>query len=171
MCEEIKRCQNCSQLIVDHCQVGSNMAQKMLSFFDERCLSENNLCESDKETEEQDQRNIININHSSPKQPSSPALIEALEYRIKVQSSTTEMFQAGETRRVLTNINVGKKPGKLSLLLKPSELTRFRFLSEGYLNPGCKGRLAVTLQNSDCSNAILPAGTVVAYMILTPFVQ
>ena len=147
------------------------MAQQMLSFFDERCLSENNLCESDKETEEQDQRNIINISHTSPKQPSSTAMIEALEYRIKVQSSTTEMFQAGETRRVLTNVDISKKPGKLSILMKPSELTRFRFLSEGYLNPGCKGRLSVTIQNSDCSNAILPAGTVVAFMILSPFVQ
>ena len=164
------------------------MAQKMLSFFDERYLSEDCLCEPDKGTqndfcdlhssnstavkeEDQDQPNIITISQTSPKQPTSATMQEALEYRIKVKSSTTETLQAGETRRLLTNINIGKKPGKLSLLLKPSELAGFRFLSEGYLNPGRRGRMSVSLQNSNCSNAIIPAGTVVAFLILSPFVQ
>ena len=161
----------------------------MLSnFFEERYLSNSCLCEANKggsekceicetETNEAKQEevllhpNIITINQSFPRQPTLPSMVEALEYRIKVVSSRTETFQAGETRRVLTNVNIGKKPGKLSLLLKSSEMTGFIFQNEGYINPGWKGRISVSVQNSNCTNALIPSGTVVAYLILSPFVQ
>ena len=168
------------------------MAQKMLSFFDEKYLLEDCLCEPDKgsngqnvlcslhhinstadeEQELQIHPEIITINQSWPKQPTSSSMLEALEYRIKVKSYTTVTFQAGETVRLVTNINIGKKTVKYSLLSKPPEsLDGFRFLSEGYINPGWKGRLTVSLQNSNCTNAIIPAGTVVAFLILSPFIQ
>ena len=165
------------------------MAEAMLSsFFEERYLSNSCLCETDKgagekceickqETsdvkEEQVLINpkIITINQSFPRQPTSTTMVEVLEYRIKVLSDSTETFGAGETRKVLTNVNIGKKPGKLSLLLKPAELSGFIFQNEGYINPGWKGRISVSVQNSNCSNALIPAGTVVAYLILSPFVQ
>ena len=163
------------------------MAQAMLStFFEERCLSDKCHCEEDKGATEKCEicepetspvkeeqvlpmSNIITISPSFPRQPTSPTMTEVLEYRIKVLSSSTETFEPGETRRVLTNIDIAKKPGKLSLLLKPAQLQGFIFQDEGYINPAYKGRISVSVQNSNCSNALIPARTVVAYLILISF--
>ena len=158
------------------------MAQEMLSFFDQNYLTESQDQQNlfgDEETNISDfeenkleeEKNVITINQTSLRQPKSKSMLEALEYRLKVQASSSSTLLPGETRKFLTNIEIGKKPVKLSLLLKSAEMAGVRFLSEGYINPTWKGRVSVTLQNANCANAIIPAGTVVAFLILSPFVQ
>ena len=178
---------SCTQLVVDLQQEWTRMAQAMLNtFFDERYLSDDCLCEADKgpagqselcelhnskSSSEKEENNIITINQAFPRQPTSTSLLESLEYRIKVQCLSTETFEPGQTRRILTNVDIGKKPGKLSLLLKSADLSGFIFQSEGYINPTWKGRISVCLQNCHCSSALIISGSVVAYLILSQFVQ
>ena len=54
---------------------------------------------------------------------------------------------------------------------KPSEAAGLRFLSEGFVCPTKRGELTVTLQNPTENKIFLSAGSVVGFVVLTPFVK
>ena len=81
------------------------------------------------------------------------------------------IFQPGEQKFVLTNVDIGRRPGKLSLLLKSCEDGGLRFLSEGFLCPTMRGEVTVKLLNPGETKIHLSAGSPVAFLVLTPFVK
>ena len=111
----------------------------------------------------------IDINQSFPRQPTQEHLTMLIEYRIRVLSNHPSVIKPGETIPIQTNIKVTRKAGKLSLLLKSAEGLPLR-LAEGLINPSFRGRLAVYFENPSSENVHLPAGSNVAYLILTPFI-
>ena len=177
------------------------MAQSVLSFFDDRYFSKDCSCDltktSDegvencklhfnniaKDNEENELNRLISdnkpiatvvkrveINQSFPRQPNEN-LINLIEYRIKVLSSQDIMFHAGEVKMVHTNTCVTRKAGRLSMLMKASENLPLRFLSEGLINPTYRGYLPVNLQNPSGDNVYISAGSLICYLILTPFIE
>ena len=173
------------------------MAQAMLDFFDDKYFSENCICDwgencpvhnEKKQSEENDQILPLNkkipvknyvmddvvlpvqINQSFPKQPQDQ-LTNLIEYRLKVLTTTASVFQPGETQKLLTNTSISRKPGQLSLLMKPGDFQPLRFLSEGIICPQYRGPLSVVLQNSNNEAIHLPANTVIAYLILSSFLE
>ena len=89
----------------------------------------------------------VEINQSFPRQPTSESLSSLIEYRIKILAAAE------------------------SMLMKPAENLPLRFLSEGLISPLFRGPLTVELQNSSGTNVHLGAGSLVAYMVLTPFIE
>ena len=111
----------------------------------------------------------IDINQSFPRQPTQEHLTMLIEYRIRVLSNHPSVIKPGETVPIQTNIKVTRKAGRLSLLLKSAEGLPLR-LAEGLINPSFRGRLSVYFENPSSENVHLPAGSNVAYLILTPFI-
>ena len=111
----------------------------------------------------------IDINQSFPRQPTQDHLSMMIEYRIRVLSNHPSVFKPGEAIPIHTNIRVTRKAGRLSLLLKSAEGLPLR-LAEGLINPSFRGRLSVYFENPSSENVHLPAGSNVAYLILTPFI-
>ena len=112
------------------------------------------------------------INQSFPRQPLDSKLIKSIEYRVKLLSARKVIIQPGETITLQTNTVVNRKPGQLSLLIKPPEnLTSIFFLSDGKMNPQYRGRLSVTVQNASNNLIHINAHTLVGYLILTPFLE
>ena len=96
-------------------------------------------------------------------------------FRVRVLCSRSYTFYTGEVKLVWTNVSITRRPGRLSLLLKPCEkpfeTVGLRFLSEGFLCPSRRGELSVTLQNPTENKVYLTAGSVVGFLVLTPFVK
>ena len=71
-------------------------------------------------------------------------------------------------------MNIARRPGRLSLLLKPCEKASdnggLQFLSEGYICPSKRGRVSVTLQNHSENKVYITSGTLVGFLVLSPFV-
>ena len=165
----------------------------MLDFFDQKYFTEECTCitanKNDKEScpvhnqqryasSEQSEHMIgqshvdmVEINQSFPRQPAAEHLSNLIEYRIKILCSTDINLQPGEKRKVSTNTMISRKAGKLSMLMKPAENLHLRFLGEGLICPSYRGPLTVELQNSTGENVCICAGSLVAYMILTPFIE
>ena len=112
----------------------------------------------------------VDINQSFPRQPTQEHLTMMIEYRIRVLSNHPSVIKPGETVPIQTNIKVTRKAGRLSLLLKSAEGLPLR-LAEGLINPSFRGRLSVYFENPTSENVHLPAGSNVAYLILTPFIK
>ena len=113
----------------------------------------------------------VEINQSFPRQPTSETLSSLIEYRIKILAAEHLKFRPGEGIKVRTNTTITRKAGKLSMLMKPAENLPLRFLSEGLISPLFRGPLTVELHNSSGANVHLGAGSLIAYMVLTPFVE
>ena len=113
----------------------------------------------------------VEINQSFPRQPTSENLSSLIEYRIKILAASNLKFQPGEGGKIKTNTMITRKAGKLSMLMKPAENLPLRFLSEGLISPLFRGPLTVELQNSSGENVHLRAGSLIAYMVLTPFIE
>ena len=96
-------------------------------------------------------------------------------FRVRVLSARSYTFYPGEVKTVWTNVSITRRPGRLSLLLKPCEkpfeTVGLRFLSEGFLCPTRRGELSVSLQNPTENTVFLSAGSVVGFVVLTPFVK
>lgn len=94
---------------------------------------------------------------------------------MRVLSSRSYTFYPGEVKLVRTNVSINRRPGRLSLLLKPCEkpyeTAGLRFLSEGFLCPTKRGELTVTLQNPSENKVFLTSGSLVGFVVLTPFVK
>lgn len=114
---------------------------------------------------------IVNISQSFPRQPVENYLTNMIEYRVKILLVQDKVFTPGESGPVLTNINVKRKPGKLSLMILAPENTSLRFLSEGIISPNFRGQLSVHLQNPTCNQTQLNVGAIVGYLILKPFLN
>ena len=170
------------------------MAQTLLDFFDEdyfspACICGNNpdlneeICKvhgkvygpsiSDADTEKGGGYTVrqVTINQSFPRQPTQDHLATMIEYRVKVLSNHSVIIGPGEIITLETNLSIGRKAGKLSLLIKPPEGLPLRFLSEGLLNPGFRGRLSVKFESPSSVNVHLPAGSITGYLILSPFIE
>ena len=149
------------------------MAQAMLNFFEK--------FEEDQENPPQEPvchdstmlnaMPLVNICQSFPRQPLDNKLADLIEYRIKVLGSYNEVLESGQTKKIETNIRIGRKPGRLSLLLKPAENLELRLLSEGFISPMLRGKIPVVLQNPSPEGQHLPAGSIVGYLILVPFIR
>ena len=159
------------------------MAEAMLKFFDYDNLSNGQDIENEKrrlepnvdynmKENEAEQCEDVLINQSFPRQPIDSKLNRLIEYRIKLLSKRNVLLQPGERATVETNTIVNRKPGQLSLLIKPPEsfATVFHF-TEGLYNPQYRGRLSVVIQNG--SNSVLHIGnsTLVGYLVLAPFLE
>jgi deoxycytidine triphosphate deaminase len=55
--------------------------------------------------------------------------------------------------------------------MKPPENLGLRFLSEGFISPSFRGDISVGLQNANHEEVHLSAGTVVGFLVMSPFVQ
>ena len=113
----------------------------------------------------------VEINQSFPRQPPQDYLTQIIEYRIRLVLSDGEVIKSGEMKTIQTNVNITRKSGKLSILLKGPENLPLRFNSEGLLNPAFRGILSVCFENATSENIHLSAGSNVGYLILTPFIQ
>ena len=177
------------------------MASAMLDFFgppSPQSPGQNSRSsESDKNESGQASVNIVQVQicQSFPRQPTLEHLIDSIEYRyvfeylsyiftnkrhqfsfrVRVLSARSYTFYPGEVKTVWTNVSITRRPGRLSLLLKPCEkpfeTVGLRFLSEGFLCPTRRGELSVSLQNPTENTVFLSAGSVVGFVVLTPFVK
>ena len=149
------------------------MAQAMLNFFEKFEEEEENpqqepVCS---DLAKLNALPTVSICQAFPRQPTDDKLLDLIEYRIKVLSSHNEVFESGQSKKIETNIRIGRKPGRLSLLLKPADNLELRLLSEGFISPMLRGKIPVELQNPSPEGQHLPAGSVVGYLILTPFIR
>lgn len=110
------------------------------------------------------------INQSYPKQPTSDSLVENIEYRLKLKNESGVVFAPGEQKIIKTTTEIARKAGKLSMLMKPPDNLTLRFLSEGFISPSFRGDISVSLQNATNEEVHLSAGTVVGFLIMSPFV-
>lgn len=165
------------------------MANAMLSFFDQRHFSEDCCCLSDEMNEGCLLHNPptspalesggyappkvlpVEINQSFPRQPVLECLLPLIEYRIKILAADDHKFLPGQEGRVKTNTSITRKAGKLSMLLKPAENLPVRCLSEGLISPSFRGPLSVKFENWSSNNVHLSAGSLLAYLVLTPFIE
>lgn len=111
----------------------------------------------------------VEINQSFPRQPTFSHHQDIIEYRIKVLSLYDLVFQPGEVKQITTNLSFTRKPGKLSALLKPVDNLPLRFLGEGIVSPSYRGSLIIPLQNLTNNIICLRAETLVAYLIMSPY--
>ena len=149
------------------------MAQAMLSFFEQNDDEENiaDQMEDCSSLKQIDNVPIVEINQSFPRQPTDERMTKQIEYRIKVLSSHSEIFNSGQSKKIETNIRITRKPGRLSILLKPAENFELRLNNEGFISPMLRGKIPVELMNSNIDVQHLPAGSIVGYLILTPFIR
>ena len=165
------------------------MANAMLSFFDQRHFSEDCCCHKNETDERCPLHNTttsstlesggydppkvlpVEINQSFPRQPALECLLPLIEYRIKILASDDYKFLPGQESKVRTNTCITRKAGKLSMLLKPAENLPLRCLSEGLISPSFRGSLSVKFENWSNDNVHLCAGSLLAYLVLTPFIE
>ena len=145
----------------------------MLSFFEQNDDEENiaDQMEDCSSLKQIDNVPIVEINQSFPRQPTDERMTKQIEYRIKVLSSHSEIFNSGQSKKIETNIRITRKPGRLSILLKPAENFELRLNNEGFISPMLRGKIPVELMNSNIDVQHLPAGSIVGYLILTPFIR
>ena len=60
----------------------------------------------------------VEINQSFTRSPLKKSLAKLIEYRVKLLSFNNTILNAGSRKQILTNITIGKKPGKLSIHMK-----------------------------------------------------
>ena len=113
----------------------------------------------------------IEINQSFPRQPIADNLQDSIEYRIKILADEDLKFPPGEIMKIKTNLNITRKPGKLSMLLKSCEHFPLRFISEGFINPAFRGKLTLHLQNLNDKDIYINSKSLIAYLIMSPFIQ
>ena len=165
------------------------MANAVLTnFFDHRYLSEDCCCHDNVEDERCPIHNPstattcdsgegmtrvipVEINQSFPRQPALECLLPLIEYRIKVLAADDHKILPGQEGKVRTNTSITRKAGKLSMLLKPAENLPVRCLSEGLISPSFRGLISVKFENWSSNNVHLSAGSLVAYLVLTPFIE
>ena len=165
------------------------MANAMLSFFDQRHFSEECCCLKDEMNEGCPLHNPptsqalesggyappkvlpVEINQSFPRQPALECLLPLIEYRIKILAADDHKFLPGKEGTVRTNTSITRKAGKLSMLVKPAEDLPLRCLSEGLISSTFRGILTVEFENCSGNNVYLCAGSLLAYMVLTPFIE
>ena len=167
------------------------MANTMLtSFFDQRYMSEECCCHSDMMDERCPHHNPtaaiscvsgegvgqpkvvpVEINQSFPRQPILEHLIPLIEYRIKILALDDYIILPGQGGKVKTNTSITRKAGKLSMLLKPAENLSLRCNSEGLISPFFRGALSVEFENSGSDKVHICAGSLIAYLVMTPFIK
>ena len=165
------------------------MANAVLTnFFDHRYLSEDCCCHDNVEDERCPIHNPstattcdsgegmtrvipVEINQSFPKQPALEYLLPLIEYRIKILALDDYIFQPGHGGKVRTNTSITRKAGKLSMLLKPAENLSLRCVSEGLINPLFRGLLSVEFENCGADKVHICAGSLLAYLVMTPFIK
>ena len=145
------------------------MAQALLDLFEK--FEDNSQQETVEQVASPSPASVVEINQSFPRQPTIDNLINMIEYRIKIMCTNNEIFESGQTKKIETNIRITRKPGRLSLLLKPADNLELRLISEGFISPMLRGKIPVELQNPSPEGQHLPSGTVVGYLILTPFIS
>ena len=143
--------------------VDSSFQNSFISYSDANPSYSNTLCGMKKE--------CVEINQSFPRQPTSEVLTSVIEYRIKLLCKEKYALGPGEVKKVCTTLKISRKPGKLAMFFKSPENLPLRFLSDGYINPAFRGEVIVQLQNPNSTVYYCPAGTVVGFVILTPFVK
>ena len=57
------------------------------------------------------------------------------------------------------------------MLLKPAENFSLRCQNEGIINPSFRGNVTLQFVNSTYAHVVIAAGSLVGYLILTPFVE
>ena len=165
------------------------MVNAMLSFFDQRRFSDECCCQDNDMDEKCPLHNPsattalesegyipqkvmpVEINQSFPRQPTLECLLPLIEYRIKILASDDYKFLPGQEVKVRTNTSITRKTGKLSMLLKPAENLPLRCLSEGLISPSFRGSLSVKFENWGSDNVHLCAGSLLAYLVLRPFIE
>ena len=162
----------------------------LTSFFDQRYLSEDCCCRSEEMNERcilhnppsttvsesregLDQPKIlpVEINQSFPRQPALEYLLPLIEYRIKILALDDYIFLPGQGGKVRTNTSITRKAGKLSMLLKPAENLSLRCNSEGLISPFFRGSLSIEFENWGSDKVYICAGSLLAYLIMTPFIE
>ena len=108
------------------------------------------------------------INASFPKQPKN-TLKHLIEYRIKLLLKEEVLIEAGDTQVVSTLCIIERRSSDLYLLIKPPEFLPFTFGSEGYIHPEFHGRVSVKLTNYCAEHRKILPGTLVGYVILSPY--
>ena len=113
---------------------------------------------------------LVEINQSFPKQPTND-LIPFIEYRVKLFACEEIIFFPGEHKSIQTNTSITRKYGRLSLLVKPAENHPLKCQNEGFLNPSFRGNVSLQFGNAKYEHVIIVAGSLVGYLILTPFIE
>ena len=81
------------------------------------------------------------------------------------------IFFPGECKNIQTNTSITRKYGRLSVLLKPAENFSLRCQNEGIIIPSFRGNVTLQFVNSTYAHVVIAAGSLVGYLILTPFVE
>lgn len=154
------------------------MAQEILDFFDEKLYNVEEPKAKKIKTKQMNEAKIeqekeicpkVHLNQSFPRQPCDDYIASQIEYRVKILSSNSISLQPGEIKDTVTNLVFSKKLNKLAMHVKRTERQDFQLISEGFINPNQKGELSVKLVNSSNNTLYIPAGDIVGYLILTPF--
>ena len=167
------------------------MTQAMLDLFDNKYFSEDCVCDLSKtssrwsencklhlkktavktDVDQQTEIKKVEINQSFPRQPTTDYLIDAIEYRIKVLALKDIVVIPGESEKIESNIFISRKAGSLSLLIKPCEDLPLRLQTEGFINPMFRGTVLVDFHNSTSNDVYLSDGSLICYLIMSPFIQ
>ena len=113
---------------------------------------------------------LVEVNQSFPKQPTND-LIPFIEYRVKLFACEEIIFFPGEHKSIQTNTLITRKYGRLSLLVKPAENYPLKCQNKGFLNPSFRGNVSLQFGNAKYEHEIIVAGSLVRYLILTPFIE
>ena len=108
------------------------------------------------------------------RQPQQGHHARCIEYRVRLYCRFREMFQPGILKHIETTTLITRKPGQLSMLLKPDEKmssSRLIMRNEGIVTPAFRGRMSILMQNITNNEIITEAGTPIGYIILSPFVM
>ena len=149
-------------------------------YFPEPCLCDRNqstycpLHKVNKEVQSQNKSThpvkLVEVNQSFPKHPTND-LIPFIEYRVKLFACEEIIFSPGEYKSIQTNTLITRKYGRLSLLVKPAENYSLKCQNEGFLNPSFRGNVSLQFGNAKYEHVIIVAGSLVGYLILTPFIE
>ena len=148
------------------------MSATVLDFFENDNQYDEDFLEKKEETYiniNNTENNVVKveINQSFPRLPLMESLAKLIEYRVKLLSFNVTILNAGARKQILTNITIGRKPGKLSIHMKGIEGYPFQLVSEGYINSSYRGNVSVTLQNLNDKELNIPPGTLIGYIFLT----
>ena len=113
---------------------------------------------------------LVEVNQSFPKQPTND-LIPFIEYRVKLFACEQIIFFPGEYKPIQTNTSISRKYGRLSLLIKTAENFPLNCRNEGFLNPSFRGNVALQFENVKYDHVVITAGSLVGYLIFTPFIE
>ena len=113
---------------------------------------------------------LVEVNQSFPKQPTND-LIPFIEYRVKLFACEEIFFSPGEYKSIQTNTSSTRKYGRLSLLIKTAGNFPLNCRNEGFLNPSFRGNVALQFENVKYEHVVITAGSLVGYLICTPFIE